>query len=380
MAYIDPDVVADDTSQAEANLAAVADRIPGLEPRDSQLLTALCEAFGIAIATALQNLIDQLAAAYEGVGGLFDVFRKVAAEAEVESTWTSTVPLGTIPAGTQVSAIGTDGAPIEFAVLQDTPAPTVVTTGVPLVATEAGSQGNGVTGTATTTELAGVSIDLDGVSAGGDDEEDPAAFRDRIRDHTQRTRALPITPEDHAAFALDVPGVSRAYAVNRYDPTTLNADAGGHVTVFAEGETGGLGLGVEQALTDYFAAIDKVLAVRVHIASPVEVAVAVTVDAEARAGEDPDALAAEASAAITAFFDRGVFDLDESQPGRWARPASGSVTVYQVHRALAGLFDRMRVGSITINGGMSVSLPGPLSVPVLAGAPSVTVTGNLGSA
>jgi uncharacterized phage protein gp47/JayE len=372
VAYIDPDVVADDTSQAEANLAAVADRIPGLSPRDSQLLTALCEAIGISIATALQNLIDQLAAAYEGVGELFSVFRKVASEAEVESTWTSTVPLGTIPAGTTVNPANADGL-VTFAVLQDTPAPTVVTSGVPLIATEAGPAANGVSGAATTTELAGVTIMLDGVSAGGDDEEDVADYRSRIRDHTQRTHGIPITPEDHAAFALDVPGVTRAVAVNRYDPTTGNMDAGGHVTVFADGPGGALGPAVLQDVADYFAAIDKVLGVTAHVASAAEVAVTVAVDAEARAGEDPDLLAADAAAAITAFFDRASFDLDESQPGRWARPPSDSVTVYQVHRALEGLFDRLRVVSITINGGLSVSLPGPLSVPALSAPPAVTI-------
>jgi uncharacterized phage protein gp47/JayE len=373
VAYIDPAVVADDTSQAEANLAAVADRIPGLSPRDSQLLTALCEAIGIGIATALQNLIDQMAAAYEGVGDLFGVFRLVAAEAEVESTWTSTAPLGVIPAGTVVEASFADGGLAIFAVMQDTPAPTVVTTGVPLIATVSGSAMNGVSGGASTTELAGVTIVLDGVSAGGTDEEDVAAFRDRIRDHTQRTRALPITPTDHAAFALDVPGVVRAYAVNRYDPTTGNTDAGGHVTVFADGPTGALGPGALQDLADYFASIDKVLAVTVHVLSPPEVPVTVAVEAEARAGEDRDTLTADAADAITAFFDRAVFDVDESADGRWARPASDSVTVYQVHRALESLFGRLRVTSITINGGLSVSLPGPLSVPVLSAPPTVTI-------
>lgn len=375
MAYINPDVAADDTSQAEANLAAVADRIPGLSPRDSQLLTALCEAAGISIATALQNLIDQIAAAYEGVGALFGVFREVASEAEVESTWTSTVPLGTIPAGTSVDATGPDASPVTFAVLQDTPAPTVITAGVPLVAAEAGTQGNGVTGTATTTELAGVTITLDGVSAGGEDEEDPAAFRDRIRDRTQRTRAIAVTPEDYAAFALDVPGVDRAFALNRYDPTTGNADAGGHVTVFAQATGGGaLGAGVRQDLVDYLSRIDKVLGATPHVADAGEVPVTVAIVARVKQGADALTLEDQISAAVTALFDRARWDLDESQAGRWAVPASDAVTVYQVDRAVSGLPALQQVLSITVNGGLSVTLPGPLSVPVLAEPPIVTVT------
>lgn len=375
MPYEDPNLVVDEVATAEAMLAGMAEQVPGLEPRDGHALTPLAESAAVAVATALQLLRDELADAYAGVGDVLGVQRVAAAPAEATSTW---LFAGTAPAiiagGTTVRGTTPAGDTVEFAVLRDTTAGAASVSGVPLVAVEAGPQTNGVSGTGETDEVAGVTITFDQESSGGTDEEGAVGFRDRIEDRSRRMRALPITPSDHAAFALDVPGVGRAYAVNRYDPATPLADAPGHVTVFGVSPGGGeMGPATLAAAVAYFAAIEKVLNAVVHVVEIPRVDVTVRVDVRAMPDTSVEDLRARVRAAITDALEPDRFIADDRRPGLF-RPPPPSVTQYHVDQALAGMEGLRSVELVLVNNGATVALPAPVGLPRLAAEPTVNVS------
>lgn len=376
MAYIDPDLLADEVSNAEAALAGIADQTPGWEPHEGHVETVIAEAWGASLATAIQVLRDEAARAYARLGELIDVHRIPAASAETTATFTFGQPVPVLAGGTLLNVTALAGTNLTFAVLEDQDGGTAgatVMTAVPIVAVDPGPEANGAAGEAFTDELVTVdSIVLDAPAAGGQDEEPFDAYLARITDRMRRVRALPVTPEDFAAMALDVPGVARAYAVNRYDPATPTLDVPGVVTVFALGATGAaLGTAVRGSLVAYYAGVETILGTRVVIADPAETTVTVAATVQASADLSPDDVGAQAAAAITTAFDPATRDVDEDAPGRWARPTP-TVNDYDVAAVIDDI-PGVRVIEITLNGGRSVALAAPLTIPRLVGVPVVTV-------
>lgn len=379
MTYLRPDVIDDEVAVAEAILAATADRIPGWQPSEGHITTAQAEAVAVAVATAITAMRADLDTAYLGFARrMLGLVRAAAGVASTTSTWTANTVNGVlIPGGTPVRATNPDGLEVVFVVAQDTNVPAGVTSlsGVELVALEAGPEPNGAFGEAINDELVEIdTVTLDQPASGGSEEEDLEVFLNKASDRAQRQRALPITPGDHAAMALDVPGVARAFAVNRRDPATAPADAPGHIEVYAVDVAGlALGPGTRSALEAYYTAEDLVTNVTVHVVDPPTVPVTIDVQAVAADGIDPADLEAQIRAAITALLDRAEWDADTSRPNGWAKKPATELTVYRVAAAIDDLPALRSITAITINGGDLVALPGPLTMPVLD-ADDLTVT------
>lgn len=92
--------------------------------------------------------------------------------------------------------------------------------GVDVIAAEAGTDGNGHTGTLIQVDSLGYveSVVLDAATDGGVDEEDDPTYLDRLRAKLQRQAPRPIVRSDFAEFPKDIPGVERALAIDGYDP------------------------------------------------------------------------------------------------------------------------------------------------------------------
>lgn len=386
MTFILPDTVDDETQLAEDILAGLADQIDGFETSEGHLEAPIAETTAVAIATAVTVLKDTVLEAYTGFATrILGIVRGAAGVATAVSTWTVDAtqlqpPL--IPAGTEVQATAPDGTTIFFVVAEDVPvvagpvpASTTVT-GVVLAAVEAGPESNGATNPAKSEVIVGVTaVSIDAPATGGADAEDSEAYADRAADRAQRLHTIPITPSDHAAFALDVPVVARAVAINRYDPSAPTADSLGHMTLYLQAALGLLLSPVDKdAVNDYFAAVERPLNVVLHLEDPAAVDVTVAATVRAKAGVDHDDLAARVSDALSARLDKATFDADPAAPGGWAKDRSAELTVFDLSAAIDDLDGLAAVVEVTINGGVApVALPGPVSLPNLTAPPTVTV-------
>lgn len=374
MPYIEPDLLTDETAVAEGSLAGIASQIPDWEPSEGHVETALSEAFGVAIATAMQAIIDNADNAYAGLTeNVLNIVRLPATVASAESTWTLTdeaVTAGTtIWGGTEVQATTPDGTTVIFIVAEDVvvPAGTVAQAGVQLIALEAGSDANGAAGDADQSELADIaSVFIDTAASGGTDEEELTDYLNRARDRATRLRALPITPQDYAALATDVTGVARAFVKNLYDPANPGVESTGHETIFGVDDAGQpLSALVKTALQSSFDTIERPLNVVTHIADPAYVDATVVIDVVAQPGADGDALEAAITTAVEAALDKAMWDADDTQPGGWVAVPASQLTNYQIAAVIDDLDDLRAITSITINGGDSLDLPDPLSLPNL---------------
>lgn len=381
MTYIEPDLIGDEGVVTEAALAALADLMPGWEPSEGHVLTHQAEAIGIVIATAINVLKSEAANAYEGFGrNIAQIDRKAAGVAGTTSTWTIDTTSGLfIPGGTEVYPKVPDGTEVTFVVAEDTTIPPGVLSlpGVALVALEPGPEGNDAAGIARQDELVGViDVVLDSPATGGSDEEDQAAYLDKLADRARRRmNFLPVTPAAHADMALDIPEVARALPVNRLDPAAPGVNSRGHLTIFPVTEAGGiLPATARQTLEASYATLEKVLNAIVHVANPAFLEVTIAVTVRGRAGVPPADVSAQVSSAVNAAVDPATWDVDENSAGRWAELPARELTVFQVAAAIDDLDTIRSVIDITINGADEVALPAPLTIPRLAtGSPTVTV-------
>lgn len=381
MSYLTPDIINDEVTVAEGILAAIADRIPEWQPAEGHVETVIAETVAIAIATAVTALHDQAQDSYMGFGErILELPRIAASVASTTATFTlDTLDGMTIPAGTEVVATTSEDVEVTFVTVEDVEiAPGVLSApGVDIVAIEAGPDFNGAMGEAST-DLDNVAlIELDAPAGGGRDEEPIEDYISRLVDRARRLRALPITPADYAAFALDVPGIGRCIAINRFDPGASsgsgddNDDAPGHLTlipVTAAGEA--VSPTVEQALLDYIDAIEKVINVVVHVAAPQFVSIDIDLELRLEPDADPEILAT-AESAIRARLDRATFDADPEQPGGWTETRSPEITIFDAAAAVDDLPGIAAVTDAAVNGAERVALPGPVSLPIID---QVTVT------
>jgi uncharacterized phage protein gp47/JayE len=380
MAYVDPDVIDDEGAVAEAILAAIADQIPGWEPSEGHVETALGEAMAVVAATIAVLLKDEARDVYSGFAqSILGLARRTEDAATALSDWTMRDDAGyVIPDGTQLFIRDAAGETHGFATVGDVTVPATQTTalGVRVEALEAGSQANGLTGAVAAFDpvLGVAGVVLSTISRGGSDLEDLDAFLARAVDRARRLRAVPITADDFAALALDQPDVARAMAVNLLDldatPTWTSGatpDAGGHISVFCVDTTGNAISGDAAAeVVELLAGDDRPLNVLVHVGDPtftrIDVAITIRILPEA----DPVSMRSLVEAAIVAYLDPAQWAADPDEPGRWRAPAAtGDRTVR--HFDVAHIAEQVPgvtgVVACTLNGGTSVTLGGWAPLP-----------------
>ncbi len=151
-----------------------------------------------------------------------------AAPATATSTWILADGLGhTIQAGTKVTiAVPNDGKPQGFEVVSDVVVPpgseASEAGAVTLRAVIPGTQANGLTADPQLSNAIGFieAITLEGVTAGGVDEEDEDAYLDRLVEGLQTLSLSLIIEDDFAKDARSVAGIARCLCIGGYNPET----------------------------------------------------------------------------------------------------------------------------------------------------------------
>lgn len=375
MTYVDPDVITDEVTVAEAGLAGITGRLPGVRLTDGHPVTAQTEAFATIAATVAVLLKAQAVAGFtEGLATrVLRIQRQPAGVASALADIVLTDRLGhTVDDGTEFVMDTSSGTPVAFTTVGDivVEAGSDTATGVPVVALEPGPEANGLVGEGRDHGVPFISsITLTTISSGGADEEDIEAYADRAADRATRLRALPVTPDDHAAMALDKPFVARAIAVNLLDLTGPTEDRTGHVSVFALDEAGAAIVGAQATeLLNYLDGTEtgdeKVMNVQVHVgtATLTDIDVVLSYVPEDGAGETVTTAAVEA--VIAAYFDPALWSFDEAAAGLWENDGEPvrHFDVASVARAVDGV---AHVATCTLNGGTSVTLTGYAPLPRL---------------
>ncbi|MCU1500594.1 MAG: hypothetical protein JWM47_4547 [Acidimicrobiales bacterium] len=207
-------VTSDATQLADDAIARLQVQWPGWDPNQADLEVVQIEA----LAPMAQNAADVAAR----VPGL--IFRKlgtdiygVAYQDGVPASGTVTIDLTdtvghTIPAGFQIDIDG-------YVFATDTDATVLpgddVAASVSVAAVDPGTGANGLTGVSVAA-LGGLDwvgeITLDAATSGGEDAEDDSDYNDRFARRLRLQARTLITLRDHELFALDYPGVGRAFA------------------------------------------------------------------------------------------------------------------------------------------------------------------------
>lgn len=380
MSYQPPPFLVDETTAIESTLAAIAARIDGWVPSDNSPETVFAEVVGIATATAGAEYVKKALDAWIGFAeNLLQVTRNRAQPATTTSTWTLSTSDGLlIPAGTEVEATQPDGTTVDFAVATTVtiPATTMIETGVPLIALDAGAATNGATNPASQDALAGVvSVTIETPSANGFDDESDTDYANAAVKANRRGHDIPFTPADYADVASNVPGVARCAVINLLDPANPLDISPGHITLYPVDATGAVVSDVvKTAIGDLFAAVETPLNVTVHIEDPTYVSFAVTATVTAEADADDTVVHDACVAAIQALINPATFDADEDEDGGWANPRSTKVTTFDVAAALDDIAGLRAVTAVTVNGSTSITFTDPVTLPQLSGTPTVTVS------
>lgn len=242
----DPDTLADDAVEY------LQDAITGWVPSDGHLESHLIEALariGAEVATVASQMQE---AAFRTFGtDLVGLQPLEGAKATMVTTWTARDNRGyTIPAGTlvQYAASGDDVRVFATTAEATILAGATTAVGVTVEAEEVGVAWNAVPAGALdpVDALSWVSsIVATTASSGGVDAETDGEYLDRLTAELQLLTPRPILPDDFAALARRVTGVTRCLALDGYDPGTdevqeieiTGSPTGGTFTLTFDGQT-----------------------------------------------------------------------------------------------------------------------------------------------
>jgi hypothetical protein len=215
----------------------------------------------------------------------------------------------TIPAGLRVSLVGPNEEPVVFEVI----APVTLGIGVKegtvvLLAQEPGAEGSGLTGAVTILDPRAwiQSIVLLSETAGGEDAEEEATYRDRLVAKERRDSPTIITAIDAQEAILEIPGVGRCLILNNYVPKLGEEPAKEGVPgAFTAVVSDAAGANVSKAIKEAAQAIvesERLLDLNGYVIDPTRTNVAVTFTFNAFPGWDPAVVKAEGEAAVTTYL------------------------------------------------------------------------------
>lgn len=195
----------------------------------------------------------------------------------------------------------------------------------PIVAVVPGISGSGLSGDATLIAPTPVWVQLVNVAEqtiGGTDGETADDYRDRLADELPTLSPKAILVPDFEALARRDAEVFRALAIDLYVPAgpggvpAAQNNVPGAVTVATQSSSGDPISALGKARVKTALEADRVLALSVAVIDPTYTLIDVTFTARCHADFDPDAVNAEAEAAIAEFL----------SPATWGRPSTGDVT------------------------------------------------------
>lgn len=327
MSYIDIPIEVEPEALIADVYAEMADRFPGWTANEGSVEVWLVRAIVYRLVVPLAELsADVPAEIFQRFGEtIHNVPAIAAAPATAESTWTMIDTAGyTIPADTEVMIAGADGTLYGFRVrdeVQVLAGASVTDPGeVILEAVEDGDDANGLTADPTLVDalayIAEDGIALVGASSGGVDAEDPLDYLNRLRDTLQTLSPRPVVPRDVEILARSVAGVTRASAIDGYNPIDDTSNNEKMVTV-AVVDANGAALSapvkdeVEALLTDR-----RELNFIFHVIDPTYSTIKVNFQVVIFDGFDQATVEADVIAALTAYL----------SPANWGKPPYGPDT------------------------------------------------------
>jgi hypothetical protein len=206
----------------QESISLIESRFEGWHPASGDLLVWLVKAW-VRICSGLYDQASLMSrAAFQKFGETVASVPPIqAAPATVESVWTMVDSAGyTIPASTQVAVAASGETQIGFLTVEEvTVAPESTKATVLLRAIEPGTEGNGLSGAVELVDaLAFVeSIELEGVTSGGVDEEEEDAYLNRLVEELQLRSLSLIIGRDFEIDARSIAGIARAKCIEAYN-------------------------------------------------------------------------------------------------------------------------------------------------------------------
>lgn len=376
MAYLDLPIEVDADVLKDEAVATIEAAIPGWEAAPGNLETILIEAIA-------EMASEQAAVAAQVPSAIFRAFGNKlvglppidGVEAIGSSTWTLTDSLShTIPAGTFITV-----GDVAFQTSSEVTVPVGSTNAViPIVAVDAGEQGNNLTGEATVVDtLAFVdTVVITGVTSGGVNAETDDEYLARLVEELSLMAPRPIVPTDFEVLARRIAGVERALAVDGFNPvgSTYNNErmiAVASVDEFGEAVSGT----IKSQVGAYLDSLREVNFV-VNTIDPTYTTINVTATITILPGFDEATTLAVAIAAVQDYLNPANWGRVTSGDGQFERPWVNTTKVGYLN--IAEVIKRSQgvafIDSLTVNGGTSnVTLTGAAPL-TRAGTIAITKT------
>lgn len=291
------------------------------------------------------------------------------------TTWAVSDTVGhTIPAGTQLVVGGEFG----FQVVSDVvipPGSTSTAAGeVEIQALEPGADQNGLTGTVELVDAFDwvVSVTLAGTTAGGQDPESDQDYEDRLTDLFKLQAPRPITPTDYEIMTRQQPGVTRALAIDGYNPANQTYDNERMVAVAVIDDAGQpLSSAIKSSIDAVLQSYREVNFV-VNVIDPTYTPVTVAFTATALKNWDAAAVQSDAQAAVADYLSPANWGFDdEGDEQRWINQPI--VRINELIALISNVSGIDYVTSVTIDGSAAdLTLLGAAPLPTVG-----TITGSV---
>lgn len=352
----------------EAALVNLQSYLPEWEPREGHTEVVLMESLALEVAESVFAINRLPGAIMEILLRLYGVERDLGAPPTASLTFTVSDTAGhTLPAGVRAALTLTTGESVVFTTTEAIVIPEGSSTGTAAAVGDMSTDAANGTTAGTSLDLLDAvvfveRVELGSAVVGGAVEEDDTAWFSRGTQRFSRLVETLVLPSHFVSAALERTNVTRASAVDNYDPNQAGVpgDHAGHVTVAVYGDGGPLSAADREVLRSEFD-LQAQANLAVHVVDPTLTTVDVTVTLEAQAGYSAAQIQSAATEALTAYL----------SPQEW--PWTG--TVYR--NELIALLDRVtgveRVVSLDVP---AADLPLAGVAPLATvGTVTVTVTG-----
>jgi hypothetical protein len=342
--------------------------LPEWEPREGHTEVMLMESLALEVAESVFAINRLPGTILEVLMRLYGVDRDAGSPPTATILFTASDDTGhTIPAGTRVAlTIAGEEEPVVFA----TSAAVVIAAGatsatVAAVGDSNTDAANGIVAGTTVDVLDAVVFveraELASPPTGGALEEDDETWFSRGASRFSRLVETLVLPRHFVSAALERPEVSRASAVDNYDPNQAGVpgDHAGHITLAVYGDGGMLTADAKEIIRATFD-LQAQANLAVHVVDPTITTVDVTASLVAKPGFATSDVQAAAVAALNAYL----------SPEQW--PWSATVYRNELIALLDGVDGVERVASITTPAA-DLALTGVAPLAAL-GTATITVT------
>jgi hypothetical protein len=354
-------------------------RVPTWRPNPGAPEVVMMEIFALRHAVRLESDSAVLASIFTYFGeSVAGVPSKEATAATVDAL----VTIGeafrgeahTVPAGLRVSLVGLDGEPVVFEAIADVAVGIgVATVTVTLLAQEPGAEGSGLNGLVTIMDPRAwiQEVTLLSATAGGEDAEEEATYRNRLVAKERRDSPTIITAVDAQEAILEIPGVGRCLILDNYVPKAGAEPAkegvpGAFTAVISDATGANVSAPIKAAALAIVEA-ERLLDLQGYVIDPTRTAVTVTFTFNVFPGWDPVAVKAGAEALVAAYFDNAKWGQVPGPAGSQDWQDELLVRYSEIYGVLNTVQGLNHALSVQINGAAdtNAALAGPGALPTL---------------